>query len=108
MIEDGLKTPLPTVNGVGPSCQWLPAGPWKTILGFLEERFPGVEIATWLSRMDKSLVQDEAGLPVNSRTPYRAGACIFYYRELESEATIPFVEHVLFRDENILVADKPH
>jgi len=108
MIEEGSKTPLPTVNGVGPSCQWLPAGPWKTILGFLEERFPGVEIATWLSRMDKGLVQDEAGLPVNSRTPYRASACIFYYRELESEATIPFVEHVLFRDENILVADKPH
>jgi tRNA pseudouridine32 synthase / 23S rRNA pseudouridine746 synthase len=108
MIEDGLKSPLPTVNGLDPSRQWLPAGPWKTILGFLEERFPGVLVATWLSRMDQGLVLDEAGLPVNERSPYRAGACIFYYRELESETTIPFVEHVLFRDENILVADKPH
>jgi tRNA pseudouridine32 synthase/23S rRNA pseudouridine746 synthase len=108
MIEDGLRSPLPTVNGVGPSCQWLPVGPWKTILEFLEERFPRVEIATWLSRMDKGLVLDESGLPVNARSPYRAGGSIFYYRELESETTIPFVEHVLFRDENILVVDKPH
>lgn len=103
-----MKSPLPTVNGVGPSCQWLPAGPWKTILAFLEERFPRIQNAIWLSRMDKGLVLDEAGLPMNARSPYRAGSCIFYYRELESESTIPFVEHVLFRDENILVADKPH
>jgi len=103
-----LKSPLPIVEGVGPSRQWLPAGRWKTVLDFLRERFPDVETATWLTRMEKGQVLDEAGLRINAGSAYRVGACIFYYRELESETIIPFVESVLYRDEHILVADKPH
>ncbi|HLE61663.1 MAG TPA: pseudouridine synthase, partial [Pyrinomonadaceae bacterium] len=41
-------------------------------------------------------------------TAFRVGTCIFYYRELENEKAIPFVEQVLYQDEHILVADKPH
>jgi tRNA pseudouridine32 synthase/23S rRNA pseudouridine746 synthase len=103
-----MDAPLPIIDGVSPSSQWLPVGPWKTILDFLEERFPRVEIATWLSRMAKGELVDETGRRLNSRSAYRVGACIFYYRELESEKRIPFTEHVLYQDENILVADKPH
>lgn len=103
-----MKTPLPIVEGVGPSCRWLPAGPWKTVLDFLKEQYPDVEIAVWLSRMAKGQVVDETGLRLHSGSPYRAGACVFYYRELESEKRIPFVERVLHRDEHILVVDKPH
>ena len=58
--------------------------------------------------MAKGQVIDETGCLVDSETPYRVGACIFYYRELENEKTIPFEEQVLYQDENILVADKPH
>ncbi|HXA48136.1 MAG TPA: pseudouridine synthase, partial [Burkholderiaceae bacterium] len=36
------------------------------------------------------------------------GKCMFYYRELEAETPIPFAEQVLFQDEHIVVADKPH
>ena len=100
--------PLPIVDGVSPSSQWLPAGPWETILGFLTERFPRVETATWVSRMAKGELVDETGLRLNSGSAYRVGACIFYYRELESEKRIPFDECVLYQDEHILVADKPH
>ena len=45
---------------------------------------------------------------IDPQTAYRVGACIFYYRELENEKVIPFVEQVLYQDEHILVADKPH
>jgi tRNA pseudouridine32 synthase/23S rRNA pseudouridine746 synthase len=103
-----LRAPLPVVDGVGPSCQWLPAGPWATVLDFLKERYPGVEAAAWLARMAKGQVVDETGLRLNPGSPYRVGACIFYYREVESETIVPFDEHVLYRDEHILVADKPH
>lgn len=58
--------------------------------------------------MAKGEVMDETGRRVDPRTSYRAGACIFYYRELEDEKVIPFVEQVLYQDEHILVADKPH
>src|SRR5687768_14324321 len=99
---------LPMVNGVGPSCVSLPAGPWKTVMEFFSERYPQVELATWTARMSKGEVVDEAGLRIDSESAYRTGACIFYYRELESENPIPFSERVIYHDEHILAADKPH
>lgn len=103
-----LNAPLPIVEGVGPSCQWLPAGPWKTVSEFFKEQYPYVDATTWNARMAKGQVVDENGRCVDSETAFRAGACIFYYRELENEKPIPFVEQVLYQDEHILVADKPH
>jgi tRNA pseudouridine32 synthase / 23S rRNA pseudouridine746 synthase len=103
-----LNPPLPIVEGVGPSCQWLPAGPWKTVMDFFKERYPHVDATTWKTRMAKGQVKDETGRRIDSETPFRAGACIFYYRELDNERAIPFMEQVLYRDEHILVADKPH
>ena len=96
------------VEGVGPSCVRLPSGPWKTIIDFLNERYHRVDLATWIARMAKGQVVDETGLQLNSESAYRMGACIFYYRELEAEKPIPFRERVIYQDEHILVADKPH
>jgi tRNA pseudouridine32 synthase / 23S rRNA pseudouridine746 synthase len=103
-----LNLPLPFVEGVGPSCQWLPAGPWKTVIDFFKDQYPHVDATTWKGRMAKGQVMDENGRRVDSETPFRVGACIFYYRELENEKTIPFVEQVIYQDDHILVADKPH
>ena len=103
-----MNPPLPVVEGVGPSCQWLPAGPWKTVMDFFKEQYPHVEAETWNARMEKGQVMDETGRRVNPETSFRVGACIFYYRELADEKAIPFVEQVLYEDEQILVADKPH
>lgn len=103
-----MNAPLPIIDGVSPSSHRLPEGPWKTILDFLTERFPVVDTSTWLSRMAKGELVDETGLRLNSGSAYRVGACIFYYRELESEERIPFDEHILYQDEHILVVDKPH
>jgi tRNA pseudouridine32 synthase/23S rRNA pseudouridine746 synthase len=103
-----LKSLLPTVEGVGPSCQWLPAGPWKTVLDFLAQRYPGVNEAAWDERMARGQVTDEAGVRLHAASPYRAGACIYYYRELASETCIPFRERILYQDDHLLVVDKPH
>jgi len=103
-----MKSPLPIVAGVSPSSQWLPSGSWKTVLEFFRERFPRVDVETWAERMAKGEVMDETGQRVDPCSAYRVGACIFYYREVETESRIPFVEHVLYRDDHILVADKPH
>jgi tRNA pseudouridine32 synthase/23S rRNA pseudouridine746 synthase len=58
--------------------------------------------------MAKGEVIDECGRTVDPHTAYRVGACIFYYRELENEPPIPFAEQVLYRNEHVLIADKPH
>lgn len=103
-----MKSPLPIVAGIAPSSQWLPSGPWTTVLEFFEKRFSRVAADTWRERMAKGEVMDEMGERLSPDSTYRVGACIFYYREVRNETIIPFVERVLYRDEHILVADKPH
>jgi len=103
-----MNLPLPMIDGVSPSSHWLPAGHWKTMLDFLNERFPAIASSTWISRMAKGELVDDTGMCLTPGSPYRAGARIFYYRELESEAGIPFDAHILYQDEHLLVVDKPH
>jgi tRNA pseudouridine32 synthase/23S rRNA pseudouridine746 synthase len=100
--------PLPIVDGVAPSYLWLPAGDWPNLLEFLAQRFPAVERADWVARMARGEVVDGTGLRLVPDSPYRRGTCIFYYRELPAETPIPFEETILYQDERILVADKPH
>jgi tRNA pseudouridine32 synthase / 23S rRNA pseudouridine746 synthase len=103
-----LKAPLPIVDGVAPSSIWLPRGPWKTVLAFLTEKFPDVPANTWLRRMADGTVVDENGESLNAGSRHREGVCVYYYRELISETSIPFTERVLYEDEQLLIADKPH
>ncbi|MCU1264645.1 MAG: pseudouridylate synthase [Acidobacteria bacterium] len=107
-VQINLKAPLPMIEGVGPSSQWLPVGSWKTVLEFLHEQFPLVETTTWAARMERGEVVDETGLVLKPQSPYRVGACVFYYRETDNETRIPFAEQILFENEHILVVDKPH
>lgn len=103
-----MKSPLPIRDGVTPSYVWLPAGPWLSVLEFLVQRFPHVDREAWLNRMLRGEVRDRHGYNLQPDSSYQEGMCVFYYRELEKEAPIPFEENILFRDEHLLVADKPH
>jgi len=99
-------------SGVGPSCVGLPAGPWRTITDFLVEHFPAISRETWLARMASSCVVDEFGGLVTPARAYPAPASgtvrVYYYRDVPNELVIPFTETVLFQDDHLVVADKPH
>lgn len=99
---------LPTRHGVSPSCVGLPAGNWPTFTDFLVERFAAITRQTWLDRMAAGLVADEFGVAVTPERPYRGHMRLYYYRALEIEARIPFEAAVLYQDEHLIVADKPH
>lgn len=103
-----LNVPLPVRDGVGPSHLWLPDGPWETMRAFLAERFLYVDAEIWKVRMAKGEVVDAGGARLYPDSPFRRGICMFYYRELEGETPIPFAEQLIYRDEHILVVDKPH
>jgi tRNA pseudouridine32 synthase / 23S rRNA pseudouridine746 synthase len=99
---------LPTKNGVGPSCVGLPAGNWRSITDFLVERFPAITREVWLERMAHQLVMDEFGGLVTPERPYPGPMRIYYYRAVSVEVRIPFEEAVLYQDDHLVVADKPH
>ena len=99
---------LGTRNGVGPSCVGLPAGNWPTITDFLVERFPAISREVWLARMAQRLVVDEFGELVTPHRPYPKHLRIYYYRAVDEEVRIPFEEVVLYQDQHLVVADKPH
>jgi tRNA pseudouridine32 synthase/23S rRNA pseudouridine746 synthase len=90
----------------------LPAGPWPTLLDFLQERFPSVTPQTWLDRMARGDVIDEQGEPIvpqrATNAPYAAHQRLYYYRDVPDEPHIPFEEVVLYEDAHLLVVDKPH
>ena len=100
--------PLPTRDGVGPSCVALPEGAWPTIAAFLVHRFPAIAAMVWAERIATGEVIDEHGVPVTPSRPHQPHLRVFYYRALADEVRVPFEETVLFQDAHIVVADKPH
>ena len=86
----------------------LPPGSWRTILEFLQARFPAVSREQWCVRFARGEVTHENGEPVTADTAFVPQQRIYYYRSIENEPRIPFEARVLFQDEYIVVADKPH
>ncbi|UVH58183.1 pseudouridine synthase [Variovorax paradoxus] len=101
------QLPLPTRDGVGPSCVGLSSGPWPTIAEFLIERFPAITREAWLERIEANDVIDEHGVPVTATRRYESPLRVYYYRTLDDEARIPFEEQIVFQDDDLLVVDKP-
>lgn len=90
------------------SIVFLPPGAWTSILDCLCDRFPAVSRAEWLDRFARERVLDSHGIPLTPETSFRAGLKVQYFREVAHEPEIPFVESILYEDEHLLVADKPH
>jgi tRNA pseudouridine32 synthase / 23S rRNA pseudouridine746 synthase len=100
----------PTRNGVGPSSVTVPGTvtAWPGVIDFLSQRFASIPRATWAARMADGRVIDAAGARITEATPARPHMKVFYYRDITSEPRIPFDEVVLFQDDYLVVADKPH
>ena len=98
----------PTIDGVSPSSLVLPAGPWLQLLDYLAHRLPAVSRDEWAQRMLAGEVLNDQGEPLGPDARYRKQTRIYYYRRLDFEHPIPFEETVLFQDDYLIVADKPH
>jgi tRNA pseudouridine32 synthase/23S rRNA pseudouridine746 synthase len=97
--------------GVGASCVFLPqdkATSYAAMLAFFVTKFPKVGEAVWQARFADGLVVDGAGEPVKPYAAYLGGQHLYYFRHVEAEPIIPFDEVVLYQDEHLVVADKPH
>lgn len=99
---------LPVRDGVSPSCVVQPSAAQGPVVDFLAHHLPAVSRDDWLRRMALGEVVDEFGAPATPQQSVRPGVRLYYYRELPEEREIPFAESILYQDEHLLVADKPH
>jgi tRNA pseudouridine32 synthase/23S rRNA pseudouridine746 synthase len=100
--------PPPPRDGLNPSCVVVPAGPWAHALDFMVQRFQAVAADDWQARLDAGDVVDGDGNPVRADQPVQTGQRLYYYRAVPREAPVPFQEHILYQDDDLVVADKPH
>lgn len=59
-------------------------------------------------RLEAGEIVDEFGNRQWPNAPYRPGRWLWYYRDVPDEAPVPFEIPVLYRDDRLLVVDKPH
>lgn len=79
-----------------------------TVLEYLLIKFPYIDAQAWQQRMADGKVHFHDGSLITAQTHFQPQQRVYYYREVESEPVIPFKETILFQDEHILVAYKPH
>lgn len=101
-------SPLPQRDGVDPVRVRLPAGgPWVTVRDHLVARLTaGAGVIDGM--LDAGRIVDADGRPVPRETAYVPGMYVWFHRELPVEERVPFALDVVYRDEHVVVADKPH
>ena len=95
------RPPLPPRDGLGPARLRVHGGP----LGDELARRFGPDVA---ARAIAGEVVDQHGAVLDPATVLPAGAVVYLYRDLRDEVPVPFDIPVLYQDEDIVVADKPH
>ncbi|WP_347170673.1 pseudouridine synthase [Pseudomonas salmasensis] len=90
------------------STLYLPPGSWVTVLDCLCAHFPAIDREQWQDRIARGRVLDVNGSPISPGLGYKEGLCIYYFREVPNERVIPVQENILYADEHLVVADKPH
>ncbi|MBD8120929.1 pseudouridine synthase [Pseudomonas lutea] len=103
-----MSAPAFTASDRQASTLYLPPGSWATVLDCLCERFSAISREQWLDRIVRGKVLDGNGLPIAVDLAYREGLRIHYFREVPNETPIPVQEAILYADEHLVVADKPH
>ncbi|MHA5047506.1 RluA family pseudouridine synthase [Streptomyces sp. SD15] len=101
-------SPLPQRDGVDPVRIKLPqSGEWATVREHLVERLAaGAGVIDGM--IGDGLIVGEDGRPLTAAAAYVPGMFVWFHRELPDEERVPFELDVVYRDEHIVVADKPH
>nr|WP_176460760.1 MULTISPECIES: pseudouridine synthase [Rhodococcus] len=102
------QPPLAKRHGLDPARIRMPEdGTWRTVREFLtatEFRIPPHRID---AMFDADEIVDMAG-PLPLDAPYVPGEAVWFHRDLPSETVVPFDISIVYRDDALLVIDKPH
>ncbi|MEU6354547.1 RluA family pseudouridine synthase [Streptomyces sp. NPDC047072] len=101
--------PLPQREGIDPVRVRLPLdGPWATVGEHLVERLSGAGEGVVERMLAAGRIVGADGTPVRADAPYAPGLFLWFHRDLPDEIPVPFPLEIVYRDEHIVVADKPH
>lgn len=104
--------PLPQVSGIDPVRMRLPPDPdgtWPDLGSYLTARYEGTRGAESMDRLLRTgRVLGVGGRVLRPQDPYEPGAFLWFHRDMPPEPVVPFPIGVVYRDEHLLVADKPH
>lgn len=79
-----------------------------SVLEYLTLKFPAIGADVWRQRMSDGKVHWHDGSLITPDSAYQSQQRVYYYREVAHEPELPFEERILFQDDEIVVADKPH
>ncbi|MEU3399996.1 tRNA pseudouridine32 synthase/23S rRNA pseudouridine746 synthase [Streptomyces filamentosus] len=104
--------PLPQRDGIDAVRLRLPEDPegaWPTVGAYLLGRYGAAVGAERIGAMlDAGRFVGADGRAAAASEPYETGRWLWFHRDLAPEERVPFEIGVVYRDERILVADKPH
>ncbi|MEU4084409.1 RluA family pseudouridine synthase [Streptomyces aureus] len=100
--------PLPQRHGVDPvRIKLPPEGSWATARAYLVDRLAAGD-GVIDAMIGEGLIVGEGGRPLTAEAAYEPGMFLWFHRELPDEEPVPFPLEVVYRDDHIVVADKPH
>jgi tRNA pseudouridine32 synthase / 23S rRNA pseudouridine746 synthase len=105
------RQPLPVRDGVGASVIVVPEDApqrWANVLAFLQDRFAHIPADALNARLARGDIRRVDGSPLDASTACTPGERYYYYREIPDEANRLEDETIVFEDELLIVADKPH
>ncbi|QYK01040.1 pseudouridine synthase [Shewanella psychrotolerans] len=80
----------------------------ETVLDFLAIKFPQIPYDVWFARVVDGKVHWQNGDRIDVDSRYLPKQRVFYYREVVEEPKIPLYESIIYQDERIIIANKPH
>ncbi|MFE0453975.1 RluA family pseudouridine synthase [Streptomyces sp. NPDC058914] len=102
-------SPLPQRDGVDPVRVRLPGeGHWATVREHLLERFGAARAGLVEEMFEAGRIVAADGRPVAADAAYAPGMFVWFHREAAAEVPVPFPLEIVYRDDHIVVADKPH
>jgi tRNA pseudouridine32 synthase/23S rRNA pseudouridine746 synthase len=95
-------------KGVSPSKVGIPANTHLSAIEFLVQRFPAIQREVWLQRFLEGGILNAEGINIGPNQSVLHETHLLYFRHVADEPTLPFKAQIIFQDEHLIVADKPH
>jgi tRNA pseudouridine32 synthase/23S rRNA pseudouridine746 synthase len=79
-----------------------------TVFSFLSNHFQQIDASVWQQRIMDGKVHWRDGSLITLDCAFVPRERVYYYREVAVEKKVPFAENVIYQDDCIMVAYKPH